>query len=350
MGSNRNLLILVIVLVVLGGLYMFTSRQRAYVDPTGGYRDIVEGTLSTDDVFGIDVYRGTNEEDGFQLVKRGDLWVMTNHFDAPANVNKVRTLLGNLESMEGEYRSDDPSVLADYDLDDSTAVHCVVKNEQGEPKVDLLIGKRSGSGCFVRFTGSPEVLLANQNLLNDFGIWGEDLGDPNRSAWLDLVAFKVERDDVRDIDLTWSDGHLDMKKEFQEPPKTEPAATDTTAAETTPPAPPPPTEYEWRVTAPKSFLAVKTKADGILNSLVNLRARDVVARDGDLDSYGLTGKCDQVVVTEADSTAHTLLFGNPLPDDENQFYFKVKGEDLVWSMPKYVRTNIFKKPSDLEPE
>lgn len=365
MHSNRNLLVLAGVLVVLGGLYLFTSRQRTYVDPTGGYRDLVEGTLSTDEVFGIEVHRGDNPDAGFQLVKRGDAWVMDSHYDAPANVNKIRTLLGNLESLEGEFRSDDPSVLEDYDLSDSTAIHCIVKDEQGEPIVDLLVGKRSGSGGFVRTAGSPEVLLANHNLLSDFGIWGEDQKDPAATSWLDLVAFEAERDDVRTLELAWSEGSLALEKEFQVPEPEADEADETEAEEgegddtmetadeaaaAPAPAPAEPTEYEWRVTAPENFLAIKTKADGILNSLSTLRARDVVGRGGDLQAYGLADGADRVVVGMADGTSSTLLFGAPLPDDENQFYFQVEGEELVWSMPKYVRTNIFKEMSELEPE
>ena len=70
---------------------------------------------------------------------------MNSRFDAPANLNKIRTLLGNLETLDGEFRSEAANVLEDYALSDSLAYHLQVRGEDGQPLVDLLIGKRSGA-------------------------------------------------------------------------------------------------------------------------------------------------------------------------------------------------------------
>lgn len=345
MQSNRSLVMLGVIVVVAGLLYVAGSRQRRHMDTTGGFVDVVEGQLSTTDVFGLKAYRGSAPEAGFSLVKRGDEWFMDSHYDAPANLNKVRTLLGNLESVEGEIRSNDASVLADYALADSSALHVEVRDESGSEVAHVLVGKRSGSGGFVRTAGSNEVILGDHNFLSDFGMWGEDQKDPDRSSWLELAVFKVVADSVHALDLKWSEGSLAMQKEFEEP---EPVVPDTTGAAPPPPAVP---SYEWRVTAPGSFLAMKTRADGLLNSLASLRARDVVGPyAAEAVDYGLGEDADRIVVSMADGSSRTLWFGKEVPDDANQFYFRVDGEELVWSVPGHSRTNLFKSVDELKPE
>lgn len=339
MAKNRNLIVLVLAFVVLGGLYLLSNRSRSELDTTGGFVDLVEGQLSTAEVFGVRIWQGSDE--GFELVKRGDDWVMSSHDDAPANENKLRTLLGNLETAQAEVRSESSDVLADYSLDDSTAVHLVIKDESGAETLHLLVGERSGSGGFVRRAGSDQALRCGHNFLSDFGVWGEDMSPPQRSQWIDLVAFQVERDEVRSIQLSWADGSLNMAKEFE----LMEAPADSAAA-------PAPADYEWRVSDPGDFLAKKTAADGILGSLTNMRARDVVgtATEADAAGRGLAEGGERATLTLADGSTHTLLFGSTLPDADDQIYFQVEGEQLVWSLPNYLRNNVFKDPGELRPE
>lgn len=339
MGKNRNLIVLVLAFVVLGGLYMLSNRSRSDLDETGGFVDLVEGQLSTAEVFGVRVWQGADP--GFELVKRGDDWFMSSHHDAPANANKLRSLLGNLETAEAEVRSESADVLGDYSLDDSTAVHLVIKDESGSETLHLLIGERSGNGGFVRRAGSDQALRCDHNFLSDFGIWGEELTPPQRSQWIDLLAHQVERDQVRSIQLSWADGSLSMAKEFE----VMEAPADSVAA-------PEPAEYEWRVSEPGNFLAKKTTADGILGSLSNIRARDVVgpADEAEAQLRGLGGDAERATLTLEDGSTRTLLFGATLPDADDQLYFQVEGESLVWSLPNYLKNNVFKSPDDLRPE
>ena len=344
MHNNRNLIVLVVVLAVLGTLYVLTRDRRPQLDTSGGFVDIVPGTVSTDDVHAIDLRLGRHPHEGLNIVQQSGSWVVVSHFGAPANLNKIRTLLGNLESVEGEVRSNDASVLAAYALDDSSAYHLAVRNERGEALVEVLIGKGTSNGCFVRLPGSDQVLAANHNFLTDFGVWGDDRSSPAASQWVDTVAFQVERDAVRAIELR-GDETVVMVKEIEEPepvpvaiangaPQSIPGQADADA-------------YEWRVTAPSNFVAARSRADGIVNSLVTLRARDVVATGEVGEEFGLGESASRAVVTLEDGSTHTLLFGAGLPDDTNLFYFRVEGKPLVWSMPSYLRSNVFKTSEEL---
>jgi len=338
MGNNRNLIVLGLVLVVLVGGYILTQDRRPDLDTTGGFVELVEGTLSTDDVYTLSLSKG--DEDGVTVVQRDGDWVVASHHDAPANLNKVRTLLGNLETVSGELRSEDASVLDAYALDDPNAYHLEVLDESGTPMAALLIGKRSGSGCFVREPGSDRVMLADHNFLSDFGLWAEDRPAPKADLWIDMAVVKLERDAVRTVELVTGDGPLVLTKEFVDLGS---AAEDST--ETLPDA----DAYEWRVTGPEEFVASKTRADGVLASMVSLRARGLVG-DTVLDEYGLGEAARKAVVTLEDGTSTTLRFGGVTPDDESLLYFQVEGQPLVWTLPDYVAKNVFKSAEELKTE
>ena len=344
MGNNRNLIVLGVVLVVLVGAYLLTRDRRPELDETGGFEELVETELSTDDVYTLELLLGGDPSQGFVVVQRDDEWFVSSHYDAPANLNKIRTLLGNLETVSGEPRSDDAGVLDAYALDDSSAYHVRILGEGGDPMLELLIGERSGQGCFVRRPGSNRVLLADHNFLSDFGVWGDERPAPKASSWIDLVAFEVERDEVRTIEIRGDEQTVVMTKEFVE---TEAAAADTMIAAG--PEVQDPNAYEWRVTAPSDFVASKTRADGVLNAITNVRARDVVG-DALEEDLGLGDDARSVVVTLADGTSHSLYFGETLGDDDSLLYFRVEDEALVWSLPEYVANNVFKTEDDLRAE
>ncbi len=339
-NNNRGMILLGAALVVLAGLYFVTRGHREKLDTSGGFVDVVEGQLSSDDVYSIEVYKGLDSSQGFILARNGDDWIVSSRHDAPANINKIRTLLGNLEGLEGELRSQDPSVLDAYALDDSNAYRVVIKGESGDPLLELLIGKRSGSGCFVRRAGSDRVLLADHNFLSDFGVWGDDRKAPETTSWIDLVAFETDRAEIERIEIHGEETVV-LEKEW---PETEAAEGDSTATERDPEA------YEWRVLEPRNFLATRSLADAIANNLASVRARDVITRGEVAEEFGLGDGAWTLTVTTEDGASHTLRFGADVPEQSNQIYFQVEGEDIVWSVPSYVRNNLFKKASDLKTE
>jgi Domain of unknown function (DUF4340) len=332
-GNNRNFIALVVVLALLGGLYFASSGRRSHMDATGGFVDLVEGQLSTDDVFGISVAKGSET---LELVRGGDEWTVRSHFGAPANLNKVRSLLGSLEAVEGEFRSDDASVLTDYALDDSTAYQLSVRDESGTALVDLLLGLRSSNGCFVRRAAETTVYLADHNFLSDLGIWGDERKAVDPKTWTNLEAYKVDGEAVRRLEIL-GESSISLEKEFSVAP------ADSGAA-------PAPATYEWRVTTPENFLAVRTKAEAILSSLTAMRANDIVARGENPEGSGLGDEAEVVRILGEDGVLAVLRFGTKIDEDTAARYFRIEGEELVWALPEYVTKNIFKPVDELRPE
>jgi hypothetical protein len=336
MGINRRSLILALLVVALGVVYTLTSHRRPSLDASGGFVDLVEGTLSTDDLGLILVSRG---DDGFKLVNGDAGWVVEDHFAAPANLNKIRTLLGNLEAVTGELRSDDAGVLKTYALDDSLAYHLRIDDQNDQPLVDLLIGKRSGAGCFVREAGAARVYVTDHNFLSDFGLWGDERPVPEVKDWVDLVAFEVPRKDVTRVRVEGGVPLVLDRELFV-------AETDS-AEEPGRLAGSPGENYEWRVNG--DFVGSRSRGDAILSTLVSVRARDVLGRGDNPEGSGLDDPSRVVITLEA-ATDITLLFGGPVEDMDGQVWFRVEGQELIWAVPEFVQTNLFKTADDMRAE
>jgi hypothetical protein len=333
MSNNRNVIILVAIVVALGALYALSSQRRPSLDTSGGFVDLVEGKLSTDEVQRIELAGGGG---GFTLVNGDGGWIVENHFGAPANLNKIRTLLGNLESFTGELRSDEAGVLASYALDDSSAYRLTI-----DDRVDLLIGKQAGSGCFVRMGNSDRVYVTDHNFLSDFGLWGDERKAAEVSSWVDLLAFQVTREDVTRVVIEGEETvTLDRELIVSEEAEEEAEESEVPAASVG-------DNYEWRINS--DFIGSRSKGDAILSSLVSVRARDVLARGENPEGSGLDDP-DRVTVTVEAADDLVLLFGGPIEEMTGQVWFRVEGQDLVWAVPEYVKNNLFKTADELRAE
>ena len=113
------------------------------------------------------------------------------------------------------------------------------------------------------------------------------------------------------------------------------------------PAGSPGDNYEWRVNG--DFIGSRSRGDAVLSSLVSVRASDVLARGENPEGSGLDSP-DRIVVTLDGATDVTLLFGEAVPEENGQVWFRVEGQELVWSVPEYVKNNLFKKADDLRSE
>jgi hypothetical protein len=331
MSNNRNLIVLAVIVIALGVIYAVSSQRRPSLDTSGGFADLVEETLSTDEIRSIALRRGA---DGFTMVNGDGGWVIEEHFGAPANLNKIRTLLGNLESVTGELRSDDAAVLSSYALDDSQAYRLQI-----DEAVDLLIGKSSGSGCFVREGGSNRVYVTDHNFLSDFGVWGDERPVPEVSSWVDLVAFEVTREEITRVRIEGEES-VTLDKELV-------IAEEGESVEGEAPAGSPGENYEWRVN--DEFIGSRTRGDAVISSLVSIRGRDVLGRGEIPEGSGLDDP-DRISITLEGANELTLHFGAPVADMSGQVWFRVEGQELFWAVPDFVKTNVFKTADELRAE
>ena len=128
-----------------------------------------------------------------------------------------------------------------------------------------IISSTRGSIC--RVPGSSAVYLSEKGVLGNLGIYGPPAA-PTSKYFLDLQAVKVDRLDVDRIVLVDGDTTVDLVKEFAAEPVPEgsPEGTEPGVDRMT---------WEWKLGNGKDAALAKTKVDGLLGSVVSIRAGDV---------------------------------------------------------------------------
>jgi len=353
MFKNRNILILAAVLVLLLGISLV--QKAGHKKSTSGSTTVtvVEGAFTADQLDRITLGLGADEE-AVVLLSTPTGWVVASAWDAPASTQRIDALLRGVGDLSGEFRSDNESVLADYGLAEDSAVKVRAYDKEDNLVVAVDIGGKAerSPGNFIRRPGSNAVYLSPTNLLSQLGLYdGPDV--PGNRHFLDLQAVQEDRLDVDRIILNDDDRVLEMAKEFAEeiPATVDGADSDTTGADVPPPGVDR-TTWEWKLTVPQSRALAKTKADGVLGSLVRIRATDVDDPAGDLAAYGLAEPSRTSTIVRQDGSEFTLEFGNTREaegDVQAGVWMKVHGEPTVWIVSDYTVNNIFKTVEDLLP-
>jgi hypothetical protein len=360
MIKNRNILILAVVLVVLLGISLVQKAGHKKSTSGSATVKVVEGIFTADQLDRITLGQGQDEE-AVVLVSTPTGWVVASSWDSPAGLNRIEALLRNLGDLSGEFRSDNASVLADYGLSDEDAVKVRAYNKQGDLALAVDIGDKPERfpGNFIKRPGSSAVYLSSVNLLAQLGLY-DGPAVPGGKHFLELQVVKEDRLDVDRIILTDGDQVLELVKEFaKEQPtpgqeETAPVATETeTGGDQDEPAGLDRTTWEWKLTAPRAKTLAKTKADGVLGSLISIRASDVDDPAGDLADYGLAEPSRTGTIIRQDGSQLTVEFGNTreaVGDVRAGTWMKVRGEPNVWVVADYTVNNIFKSEEDLLPE
>ena len=354
MLKNRNILILAGVLVLLLGISLVQKAGHRKSTSRPNTEKVVEGAFTADQLDRITLGLGADEET-VVLLSTPTGWVVASAWDTPANMQRIDALLSSVSDLSGEFRSDNESVLADYGLAEESAVKVRAYDKEGNLAAAVDIGGKSerSPGNFIRRPGSNAVYLSQVNLLSQMGLY-DGPAAPGNGHFLELQAVKEDRLAVDRIILNNSGQILEMAKEFAEE---KPVAGDAVVADTTGAAVPPPgldrTTWEWKLTPPRSRALAKTKADGVLGSLVSIRATDVDDPAGDFAAYGLAEPSRTGTFVRQDGSEFTLEFGNTREaegDVQAGVWMKVRGEPTVWIVSEYAVNNIFKTVEDLLPE
>ncbi|NCQ34988.1 DUF4340 domain-containing protein [bacterium] len=342
MNNTRNLVILAVVLVVLGGISLLQGASHRQQTSQAATEVLVPDTYGVDDLDRITLGQG-DKEVVVDLVRDPDGWKVVSAWNAAAADNRLDGMLKAVSGLSGEFRSDNAGVVADYGLDDSTAVH-IRCYKDGKPVVSLEVGElaKNHPGNFVRQTGSPKVYLSNVSLLSPLGIYGE-LTAPKSRQFLELQAVKEDRLAVDRIVIRDGNSTLEMHKEFAM------IQPDTSGGE---PAPDRNT-WEWQLDEPRSVALAKTKTDGVLGTLVSIRATDVGDPGADPAVYGLDQPPRSATLVMNDGSEVVLEFGierETVGDHPGGTYLRVQGKDTVWVANNYTVKNIFKELDDLLPD
>ena len=207
--NRKQLVILLVLGVALGGLGLFMSKQKsaAFKPPEGSLGKKLLGDFKINDVAQLTIKHDTNELD---LVKQEGTWRVKERYGYPANFTEIRELITKLADLKVVQS---PKVGASQfarlelvppgpDKGTNSGTLLEFKNETGKVVKSVLLGKKatreSGAdnpmvgggggypvGRYVLVVGSPQsVALVSDPLSNV---------EPKPDQWLDKDFLKVEK-------------------------------------------------------------------------------------------------------------------------------------------------------------
>lgn len=339
MIKTRNLVILAAVLVVLTGINLAQKSSHEKKTSADATEVVLAGEFSDQTIGKVSLSYGN---DGPQVVlKKGPTgWVLSNHFNARANDQRVGTLLRNFSNISGEFRSDSDQVLGDYGLQEDQCVTVRAFDDAGAQVFALLLGNtpEGSPGHFIRQPESSRVLVSQKNLLSHMGIYGEPAA-PTARYFLELQAVKEDREQIDGFVITDGGKVLNLKKKFAANESADGALDRTT--------------WEWLENGRAATDLAKTKVDGLLSSSVSIRATDVADPTVAASAYGLDSPPRTLLLQRQDGSGLLLKFGNSREASEGVTagtYMRVDGQDEVWVVTDYSVKNIFKSRDDLKAE
>ena len=350
MIKNRNILILAAVLLVLLGISLVQKAGYKKSTSRPSTDKIVAGTFTADQLGRITLGFGQDNE-SVVLLSTPTGWVVASAWDAPASMGRIDALLRSVSDLSGEFRSDKESVLGDYGLSVDLAVKVRAYGKDDELALALDIGNKPERvpGNFIKSPDSNEVYLTAVDLLGPLGLY-DGPANPGYQHFLDLQAVQADRLAVNRVILRDEGRNLEMVKEFavvipvpgpeSSPPAVEPGGDDRTT-------------WEWKLVMPKATALAKTKADGVLNSLVGIRAVDVADPAADPAAYGLADPVRTATLMMEDGSDLILAFGNTREaagDLQAGVWMQIQGQRSIWVVTEYTVNNIFKTVDDLLPE
>lgn len=342
--NKRNLYLLGALVVVLLGLTFVQKIGHDKATSTSDTEPVLAAEFEPGDINRV-VIAGADSSEVI-LERLPDHWVDRTAWSHPVDDRKVDELLDALNDLSGRFRSDTPDILSDYGLGpDAEPVTVTLFGKEWEPVYVLEVGRKpdSGTGSFVRDPQNDAVFLTRENVLGRLGMY-TGLAKPEDKFFLDLEVFTCQREDIESIVLHEGGETLAMDKVFETP---EPAEGDTIA-----PVPDRGT-WEWVLIEPDRRPLAKSKVDGVMNALTNIRASGVVDPGVPMEDYGLWKADRRVEFALADGTEFELRIGKARDDaaeGQGEFYVMTSRDRTVWLLREYKVNQIFKSLEDLLPE
>ena len=339
MIRNRNLFLLggILAALILVSILQQVSHRRAVSRPAQS--QLLPAPFLKDELTRIVLGQG-RDSTAVVLERLPDKWVVRTAYSHPASQQKVDDLIKSLSDLRGEFRSKSADVLADYSLGDEQAVSVAVFGKDFRPVLRLLVGRKpaGAAGDFVRRPGDNAVYLTGSSLLTGMGLWSGP-AKPQSRHFLELQAYEAARDDVDAIILDEEGRITELVKDIQT------AAGDSATA-----AGPDRSVYEWRMVRPRAKPALKTRADGVLNATVLVRAADVADPQGSFEEYGLWKAARKATLRFRTGKEFTLFFGATRPaqgDAPGGVYMRTDADNTIWIVRDSLVNTIFPKTEEL---
>jgi len=360
MNVKKMLIILVailVVLVVLVFLRQTKETQRPSIIEQARFEKLIPESLSLSSIVKLELYAGAKPDEKVVIVKDGDKWRVSSHFNSPAKKETVEEYLDKIVKLQGEMRAEVPTddALADYNLKDDQAFHVdVYTSATGEPALKLLVGKSpSYQLTFVRKAGERKIYDGGVNFRQEAGIYGDEVDKaPTADRWLDKDILKIEKDKITRLAYEMPDKKLLFEKKEKEVPQEQENVNEGTNEGTKEGTKEgeqqaKKKEYEWVLA--QGGTGEKFKETGLQNLLgrfSNLMATSIVDPAKKAD-WGLEPPTFKLTISRDGDADVVIEAGRPNPAQNGYVRIATNQEDIVYEVSKYTFEQIFPKGQDL---
>ncbi|MFQ5561856.1 MAG: DUF4340 domain-containing protein [Nitrospinota bacterium] len=316
--------------------YFVQETKKPKKNSSAGYYPVISKEFSPSQVETISFYPPNKQQEAV-VIKRDsgkeDEWRVQSRFNAPAETAKVKKLLDQVKTMEGELRADDPSLLENFELGKEKSYHLVLSGKGGELQ-HLLIGKKAETFTFgfVRIKGTNKVFLADRDFRYEFGIHGEGATPPDQMKWVNKRILSIKKEEFLSLTLEDKNGSIMLEKEENKGGEEKAGGPHDKGA----------TE-SWALVNGDSKKGVALDlVKSLVASVASFGGRDVfdITRKKEL---GLEDPQASLTVTLKGGKKERVFLGSVQGDPEDKHYVFKEGLNLIFEIDSSAKTRIFDK-------
>lgn len=326
--KNKQIYIALSVFGVLLIIYFVAIKRPEKSSVVAGYQTLCK-ELSAAQIKKIELYRGSEKQDGVILKRDKDNWIVESNYHAPGDDEKIKKILSAFSSAEGKVRATGKDFFSDFDLTEEKALNIVLSDDTST--THILIGKRGADyqGTFARLADKDDILYIDGDIRNEIGVWGDQ---PLKSEdWINHTFLQLDKDHIQKIVYRLSGkDFLFIKKEkrIDVEDKAEENKENKENEEKK--------EYEWTATSQDGvFEMKKSKVKDILSAAASLRIEKAVDTKECGDDLFKTADTN-IQFTMEDNTIHIVHFAYKKDD----VYIRKEGTSVIYKISSYEKNKI----------
>lgn len=327
MGFKKLLVILAVVLGLLVLVLVKKAAQKKYLAkqetaPLTTEFELIKDLPETF-ISGVVFYKGDDEKNKMVLAKNSEgVWIVESKYGIKARKPSVDNLLKELKGLKGEVRAESKDLFADFQIEDSKALHILIEAGTGNIINHLVVSflKPDWNKTFVRQDKSEKVVLVNKDILSLFNLYSKE-AKLNDTYFADLKLFTFEAKQIQKIELISDKEQLIFKKSQLESSANpvwnfEPALAQGEEIDT-------------------------SKVDELLRNISNIYAKEIL--DPSLTIYGFDVPSLKVILQDLEGKIAAQMEIGQYLESEKSYYLRVIPANLVFKVSEAYIKNLKKE-------
>jgi hypothetical protein len=335
MGFKKLLVILGVVLGLLVLVLVKKAAQKKYLAQQESAPLTTEFVLIKDlpetFILRVAAYKGDDEKNKLVLAKNSQgLWILESKYGIKARKPSVDNLLNELKDLKGEVRAESKDLFADFQIEDSKALHILLEAGTGNIINHLVVSflKPDWNKTFVRQEESEKIVLVNKDILSLFNLYNKE-AKLNDTYFADLKLFAFEAKQIQKIELISDKEQLIFKKSQPE-------------GDANP-------VWNFEPKEAQGEEIDSAKIDELLRNISNIYAKEIL--DPSLTTYGFDAPSLKVTLKDPEGKKAVEMEIGKYLESEKSHYLRVIPSNLVFKVPdSYIQKLKKERASFLKPK